>query len=147
MEWSLIMKTRAKSRHNRAGFTLVEIVVATFLLLLGLTGIHQLMLWMMFAAHSSGQNLRANSVAQDKMEELLDTPYTQIAGGNDTFQTFTRIWTVDAISTDEKEITVDVSWDDIRGNTKLYTIKSIMVDESKSNEGLSLGNIPLIPPT
>ena len=85
-----IMKTMARGRqeksggemkklsHNATGFTLVELMVTTFVLATALMGLIRLFIHCTLLAELSKQKTIAMSVAQGKMEEIRNSTYTDI---------------------------------------------------------------------
>ncbi|OGV45461.1 MAG: hypothetical protein A2X46_01090 [Lentisphaerae bacterium GWF2_57_35] len=123
-------------RTSRAGFTLVEIVVATFLLVLGLTGIHNLLYWIMYATSMSGQRTQAAALTQDKMEELLGAGFSASASGSAVQSIYDLVWVVDAPGNGEQEVTVRVSWEDFKKRSHEITTQAILADSRLSASGI-----------
>ena len=77
-----------------AAFTLLEVLVAICILSIGLSGM------VAFTGFISNYNQQANNVmsattlAQDKLEELKSTIYSDIGSSSDTDAIFTRTWNV-----------------------------------------------------
>ncbi len=102
------------SRHR--GFTLVEIMVAIFILTVALLGLASVTVVVVKGNSFSKTMTTATTLAKDKMEELRNANFAGIApGGPETLQTiYSRSWTVtDTIvggSVAMKTIAVTVTW-------------------------------------
>jgi len=118
------MKTMYKPTGNR-GFTLIEILVAVFLLVAALLGVISTTVIVIQSNSLSKAMTTATTLARDRMEQLKNTGYAALAGGTDyakmdsTVQTtstadsiYTRVWsvTVDSPAAGMKTITVIVRW-------------------------------------
>ena len=115
---------RVFSLKNKRGFTLVEFLIATAILSIGLLALINLQLMAIRGNHDSKEMTRAVLLAEKKMEELKNTAYSSLTIGtaqdtnnpmNGLGQSggiFNRSWTIQnyAGSNFMKEITVNVSW-------------------------------------
>ena len=107
-----------------SGFTLIEVLVATALMVIGVLGLAGITIAVIQGNYVSGNITSATSLAQHKMEELKaqtslanvdncanppdqDITSTGAAGG-----IYDRCWTItdSALGTDLKQIEVTVSW-------------------------------------
>ena len=103
---------------NKKGFSLIEVLVALVILSIAILATAGLMVTTT-KNNSFGKNMtEAATLAQDKMEELLVTPWGNISNNNDVVQVqgsagipFTRSWNV-ADAGSLKTITVTVNWND-----------------------------------
>ena len=75
---------RAFSLKNKQGFTLVEFLVATAILSIGLLALINLQLMAIRGNRDSKEMTRAIFLAEKKMEELKNTAYASLASGQDT---------------------------------------------------------------
>ena len=106
-------------RHNQ-GFTIVEVLIALSMLTIGLLGVAGLTLMIIYGNSFSRTLTTATALAQDKLEELRDTPYENIEDGKKTLVerniTYTRVWqvTADQPATGMKTVEVTVSWATLR---------------------------------
>lgn len=102
-----------KRRDRPRGFTLIEITITIFLLVVALLGIMSTSVTVMRANSFSKTMTTATTLARAKMEVLKNTNYDSLAGGTDTVESvFTRTWTVtnNTPATDMKTIEVNVTW-------------------------------------
>ena len=133
-----VMKTMCKPIGNR-GFTLVEILIAVFLLVTALLGVISTTVIVIKSNTLSRTMTTATMLAKDKMEQLKNTGYAVLAGGTDyadmnsAVQTtstadsiYTRTWTVtiDSPAAGMKTIAVTVQWNwqGTQRNVSLATI-------------------------
>jgi Tfp pilus assembly protein PilV len=89
------MRTKYKPTDNR-GFTLIEITVAVFLLVMALLGLISTTAIVMKSNSLSPTMTTATTLVRDKIEELRNTGFGSIiAGGPETQETiYSRTWTV-----------------------------------------------------
>jgi len=128
------------SRHqghrerDQKGFTLLEflhrcrsLLDAILILSIGLLGMGVLTGSMINYNKVAFNRTEAGASAEDKMEELKNTSYASLTGGDDSESIYTRTWTVDTDTPDDdmKTITVTVEWN-WKGNTKNIELKSIV---------------------
>ena len=117
-------------RTEERGFTLIEVLIALLVLMVGMAGILSLQLTSMKATSFSRHATEASSLAEDKVEDLRTVPLNsaRFANGNDQVDSrgvadaaglYTRTWTI-APGIETTIITVSVAWTE-RGNEP-YTI-------------------------
>lgn len=89
------MKTMFKPIDNR-GFTLIEIMVAVFLLVTALLGLISTTIIVIKSNSLSPTMTTATALAGDKMEALRNTGFNDVvSGGPETVETiYSRTWTV-----------------------------------------------------
>ena len=120
--------SRRPARRGERGFTVVEVLIAMLVLVIGFAGILSLQLTAMRATSFSRHATEASVLAEDKMEELRTIPVATLANGNDTVDArgvpdalglFTRAWTITTGGA-TTAVTVAVSWDE--QGSEPYTI-------------------------
>jgi type IV pilus modification protein PilV len=130
---------RALSLKNKQGFTLVEFLIATIILSVGLLALINLQLTAIRGNSDSKEMTRAIFLAEKKMEELKNTPYGSLSIGttqdtnnpiNGLGQTggiFNRSWTIQDYSGSNfmRQITVNVSWT-LRGQSHNTTYQTVV---------------------
>ncbi|MEA1970236.1 MAG: prepilin-type N-terminal cleavage/methylation domain-containing protein [Thermodesulfobacteriota bacterium] len=112
---------------NDKGFTLIEVMIAIFILVVGLLGVAGVAVTVINGNAFSKEITTATTLAQDKMEELKNTRYSNITSGSDTQDSFyTRTWTStpDSPAADMKtiDVTVQFPWKGATHNVTLNTI-------------------------
>jgi prepilin-type N-terminal cleavage/methylation domain-containing protein len=107
-----------------SGFTLVEVMIALFLVVLGLTSAAMFFGSMSRAALFTEHTVTATGLAQAKLEELVELPYSSMLSGEDSVLAFHRNWdiTPDASWT---VIEAHVSWLEISGHTQTVALTTI----------------------
>jgi type IV pilus assembly protein PilV len=111
---------RKPGRRGQGGFTIIELMIALTILLIGITGILSMQLTSMKATSYSRHATEASVLAEDLMEELRTLPITDVVNGSETVDAqgnfdaqgiFTRTWTVATAGT-LVTVTVTVSWNE-----------------------------------
>jgi prepilin-type N-terminal cleavage/methylation domain-containing protein len=118
-------------RGGESGFTLIEIMIAMFILVTALLGIISTTVVVIKSNSFSKTMTTATTLARDRMEILKNTGYNNLAGGSDTLDsTYTRTWTVinNSPSTNMKSITVSVVWT-WQGTSHTVNLQSIVARE------------------
>ncbi|GBD97643.1 MAG TPA: prepilin-type N-terminal cleavage/methylation domain-containing protein [Nitrospirae bacterium] len=69
---------------NKYGFTLVEVMVAMVILLLGMLGVMGMQYYAITGNAGSREVRTATSLSQEIVEQLKGTPYADLANGTDT---------------------------------------------------------------
>jgi prepilin-type N-terminal cleavage/methylation domain-containing protein len=134
-------------RKMKQGFTLIEVLIAIVLIVIGLVALMQAMSVAIFADSTLEYRLTALNLANEKLEELKDdgyshanldpasSPFTEafISGFNFVDQ---RQWTVDYVDanlstsvsdTGLKDVTVQVQWTQ-RGGTQYVAVETLIGD-------------------
>lgn len=109
---------------KQRGFTLIEVMIALVLFAVGLmafAGLEVLALRNMSYSKDYG---KANTYAQQKVEEMKGSAWDSVTSGSDTLEgKFTRAWTVTTTG-DVKTVTVTVSWVDPSYGTKRVSLQT-----------------------
>ena len=119
-----------RQAHRQSGFTLIEIVIAMFVLAVGLLGAAGVATTVINGNALGNKITTATILAQDKMEELKGTAYSSIASDSDTQESiYTRTWTATSDSPAAGIKTIDVavtfSW---KGTTHNVTFKTMVAE-------------------
>ena len=120
----------ARKKDDERGFTLIEIMVAVFLMTIALLGLVSITVMVINGNAFSKSMTTATSLAKDKLEELQNTSYANITSSTaaETKETiYQRSWTVTADSpgTNMKTVVVVVTWP-WQGQTRDVTLRSII---------------------
>jgi Tfp pilus assembly protein PilV len=123
--------------QDRGGFTLVEIMIAVFVLTVALIGLISVTVMIINGNDFSRRMTTATTLAKDKLEQVKRLPYTSVtAGTTDYFNAdssagssgayFTRVMTVtDNIpAANMRTVQVVVSWN--WGGTRQVTLRTII---------------------
>jgi type IV pilus modification protein PilV len=70
--------------HSMNGFTLIEVMIALVVLLLGMLGVMGMQYYAVSGNTQSRELRTATSLSQELIEQLRSTPYLNLAAGNDT---------------------------------------------------------------
>ncbi|MBW2636881.1 MAG: prepilin-type N-terminal cleavage/methylation domain-containing protein [Deltaproteobacteria bacterium] len=116
-----------KIKDNR-GFTLIEIIIAIFILVVALMGLAGVASTVISGNSFSKQITTATTLAQEKIEELSNTNYQSLADGTDTQNSiYTRTWTITLTAPHVKTIVVEVQWNHY-GNSHDVTLKTMVTE-------------------
>ncbi len=147
-------KKVGKIDRRQGGFTLVEIMIALVILTVGLLAIAKMQVSAIQGNYFSSNTSTALSLADDKMEDLLNKPFTDAdlvdtqAGNNGDLTSlvlkdheelnvndagvvggglYHRVWNIadNTPITDTKTITIVVTWDNDRHPVVLSSIKHL----------------------
>jgi prepilin-type N-terminal cleavage/methylation domain-containing protein len=103
------------NKNRESGFTMIELLVALFVLTVGLLAISTMVYSVMNATSLSKETGTATALMQDKMESLKYTVVSSLTSGNDTIQMgnvdYLRQWSA-VPSANTRTITVTVNWSD-----------------------------------
>ncbi len=131
----------------KQGFTLIEVLIAIILIVIGLVALMQVMSVAIFADSTLEYRLTALNLANEKLEELKDGGYSH-SNLDPTSSPFTeasisgfdfveqRQWTVDYVDanlstsvsdTGLKDVTVQVQWTQ-KGGTQSVTVETLIGD-------------------
>lgn len=121
------MGTRTAHAGNGKGFTLIEVLITIFLLIVALVGLASVTVSVIKGNDLSKMVTKATTLAKDKMEALKNASVTgyatdaslSVGSHTDSVEApYTRQWVVEAVGTTPpdndtdkmKKITVTVSW-------------------------------------
>ena len=116
-----------KTKNNKKGFTLVEVLIGMVILAVGLLLLMPMMVVSMQANDFARGFTEASMVIKEKMEELknMDNPVS----GVDTVDNVARTWTVTDAGNNLKRLLVNVDWIGDDGRTHNNSMVSYMLVE------------------
>ncbi|UCF72745.1 MAG: prepilin-type N-terminal cleavage/methylation domain-containing protein [Deltaproteobacteria bacterium] len=100
-----------KETLDKRGFTLLEVLIAIFILALGLLAVATMQISAVRGNRLGNEVIRATYLAQDKLEEVKNS--TDIASepdGSDQQGIFNRAWLITANTAYSRIVTVTVDW-------------------------------------
>jgi prepilin-type N-terminal cleavage/methylation domain-containing protein len=113
---------------GKAGFTILEVMVAISILAVGLMAIFTAQSRSIMGNTDANRQTEAMTLAQDKMEELLAVPYEDLDGAGSPVTApggYQVAWTVNEYASDNyKLIEVEVAGTGLRKNLELKCIKT-----------------------
>jgi type IV pilus assembly protein PilV len=113
-----------KMLRTEKGFSLIEVMIALVLFAIGLLAFAGLEIVAVRNATYAKDYGKANTYAQQKVEEMKGTDWASVATGSDTLeQRYTRAWTVTETGT-VKTVAVTVTWVDPSNGTKQVNLQT-----------------------
>ena len=121
------------------GFSLIEVVIALFILAICLLALAGLMVTTTRNSSFGGHMTEAVTIAQDKLEQLMAAPWASVLPGDDKVTTaipgapgtgisYVRSWRVDANPNgDQRWVTVTITWTDpTKKSTHNIIVRSVV---------------------
>ena len=132
--------------NSEKGFTLIEVVMATLILTIGIAIIGSVISGIVQKNFYSQRHTQAVLLAQNKIEELLNDGYENPNLNEDTYENtlnpvnatgdsngiFYQFWEVDDLNPipRSKLITSTVQWESTDGELKSVTLTAVSIDQS-----------------
>lgn len=113
----------APATSPRAGFTLVELLVALMIFAVGMLGLAATAGSVTRMMGGAKRQTIAAQVAQSRIERLRAAPCTTLTSGSETVRGITNIWTVSAV-TRGVNVTDSVVFATSRGKTRTRVYKT-----------------------
>ncbi len=133
-------------RRDQKGFTLIEIVVASFILVIGMSMIGAVIMGVVKKNFLSLNHTQAVIMAQNKIEELLnegyhssnmndgyyENPLNPTNESGDSIGIFYQYWNIEDVNPIEKAklLTSIVEWEDADGEMRSVILAVVSIDES-----------------
>ncbi|MBN2255859.1 MAG: prepilin-type N-terminal cleavage/methylation domain-containing protein [Deltaproteobacteria bacterium] len=115
---------KEKGRRNK-GFTLIEVMIALFILSVGLLAVATMQISAIRGNRMGNDITQATFLAEDTLEQLKNSSnIAAVANGNDVVGIYNRNWTLTAASGVARTVTVTVSWS-IMGTNHAVTLTTI----------------------
>ncbi len=134
------------SARNERGFSLVEVVMATLILIIGIGMVGAITTGILQKNFYSQRHTQAVILAQNKIEELLnngyesptltqgtyENPFNPVNATGDSGGVFYQSWTVQDVRpiARSKQITSIVQWQNKDGDTEMVTLTAVCIDQS-----------------
>ena len=112
-----------KELKRSNGFSLIEVIIALFILAVALLALAGLMVSTTKNTSFGGHMTEASTFAQDKVEELKVSSWGNVVSGADTRTgstgiNYSRTWAVrDNINSTQRWVTVTVNWNDLTSHS------------------------------
>jgi len=132
--------------HSERGFTLIEIVMASLILVLGMTIISSIIANVTRKNFYSHRHTQAVILAQNKIEELLndgydspnltegdyENPLNPVNSTGDSSGIFYQYWMIEDLRPipRSKQITSWIEWDGADGELKIISLAAVCIDQS-----------------
>jgi type IV pilus assembly protein PilV len=132
--------------NKQSGFTIIEIIIASTILLIGIAMFATVISRIMHQNFLSHRHTQAVILAQNRIEFLLndgynspslnegyyENPLNPVNETGDSNGVFTQIWEIDDVNPIEKAklITSTVQWEDSKGVLQEVTLTAVCIDES-----------------
>jgi type IV pilus modification protein PilV len=135
--FGLLQRNRRGTRATQQGFTLIEVLVAVFILTIGLLGTAGLTTGIIRGNHYSKNITSATAAAQSQLESVKSSGYVNAVAANfptDTVSmggmTFNRATTItsDSPAANMKTISVVVTWTESNNTTRSVTLQTILAE-------------------
>ena len=117
---------RSEVSAPRAGFTIVELLVAMMVFAIGVLGLAATTATVARLMGSASRQSMAAALAQSRIEKLRGVPCASIASGSDTVRGITSTWTATAV-TRGVNITETVSFPLAGGGTRTRVYMTTVV--------------------
>jgi type IV pilus assembly protein PilV len=135
--FGLLQRNRRGTGATQQGFTLIEVLVAVFILTIGLLGTAGLTTGIIRGNHYSKNITSATAAAQSQLESVKSSGYVNAVAANfptDTVSmggmTFNRATTItsDSPAANMKTISVVVTWTESNNTTRSVTLQTILAE-------------------
>ncbi|HUE89453.1 MAG TPA: prepilin-type N-terminal cleavage/methylation domain-containing protein [Vicinamibacterales bacterium] len=121
-----MMEAARRTSRTRAGFTIVELIVAMLMLTIGLLGLAGVGAVVLKQMKSGTYQTIAASIAQSRFEQFEGDPCNSISSGSATVRGMTETWTASAVGIRAKAIQDTVTFSGTTGTKKvgIHTVVS-----------------------
>lgn len=116
------------AHQRRQGFTLLEILIGSAVLFIGLTGTLSLLQWINHGNDFDSHIVRGAATGDGALQALQANGFDAIAGGSATQGNYSVSWTVSNLAAKAKAVHLTVSWEDIRGSTHQINMRTFLTD-------------------
>lgn len=117
-----------KQKINDKGITILEVMIAIVILSLSLLLLLNMAMVALDGNDWSNKTTVATQMLQDKLEQLRGTQV--LANGADSTAGITRTWTVTSAGHHLRQVTVQVNWQNIKGQAKTNSVTALIETDS-----------------
>src|SRR5688500_18266101 len=110
---------------HRAGFTLVELVIAAFIFAVGVLALEATAASALRRMHRSAQLALAASVARSRLESLAASRCAEIRSGGDTIRSIVSAWTAEAVAPSLRSVTQTLTYP-LDGSTRQDSYRAVV---------------------
>ena len=117
------MRKYIRKLRNQDGLSLLEVLIAMILTSVSLLILLNLAMVALDSNDWSSQTTASTQIMQQQLEQvrtLNEPPGTY----NDTVGEFELSYTIDSVAAFLKQVTMEITWEDIRGKTQVDTMSS-----------------------
>ncbi len=122
------MAKKPTVRVNDKGITILEVMIAIVILSLSLLLLLNMAMVALDGNDWSNKTTVATQMLQDKLEQLRGTQ--AFSNGSDSTSGVTRSWTVASAGHHLRQVTVQVNWKNIKGQTKSNAVTALIETDS-----------------
>ena len=125
----MVNNTQRRKRHARRGFTVVEVLIAVTVLVVGVMGMMGTSAAITAMLSRGARSNRAAYFAQARLERLQSTPCQLLADGTETQATYyTLAWTVTTpAATTGKRVRLISTYPGVIGNARADTVEATVL--------------------
>ena len=113
---------------NQSGLTLLEVMIAMVIMSISLLLLLNMAMVALDGNDWSNKTTIATQLMQEKLEQLRNSPTP--GSGGDTALGVVRNWTVTNAGSHLRQVGIDVTWEDIRGNMVTDSLSTFIKTDS-----------------
>jgi type IV pilus modification protein PilV len=117
-------------RDGEDGFTLLEVIIAISLLMVGLLAVASMQVGAINGNADANRMTEATTLVQDRMEELMARSYANVTSGSETVGQYAITWTVTENTSgpakDTKIVNVKISEGGLKNDIEFMSVKPNM---------------------
>jgi Tfp pilus assembly protein PilV len=118
------MRLKRKIRANSKGITILEVLIAMVILSISLLLLLNMAMVAVDSNDWSNKTTLATQLLQDKIEQLRSS--TTLTNGSDSTSGVSRSWTVTNAGRHLRQVSVQVNWSNIKGQTKSNSVTALI---------------------
>lgn len=110
---------RAPRNTDRAGFTLIELMIALVIISIGIIALSGVQTRSSRDVHSTGRGTRALALAEQQVEIARSSGYSGAVSDSGLVTPFAWFTRVDSVDIELRRVTVTVTWPELSGSQSL----------------------------